>query len=187
MNLRTPPRRERRVLLAELQQSRWAINSNPTGVSHDHRRIPHRSCSSNKLWSVTRGRGYGVLLLRDVLCLRSEYTPIDLSTSSRSSDLGCSTAPRRWAAFADHARYLLMAARQTSIISATAPLAPAFITNAETDPVAFTTPVAFTVPSFEPVPTHDRIVTCTVCSCLFASDRQDNPILLSSSTTQQID
>ena len=69
VNLRIPPRRERRVLFAELQQSRWAINSNPTVVSHYYRRIPHRSCSSNKLRSATCRCGYGVLLLRDVLCL----------------------------------------------------------------------------------------------------------------------
>ena len=36
-------------------------------------------------------------------------------------------------------------------------------------PVAFTTPVAFTIPLFEPAPTHDRFVTCTVCSCQFTS------------------
>ena len=57
-----------------------------------------------------------------------------------------------------------MAARQTSIISATAPPAPALIANAEADPVAPTIPVAFTTP----VPTHDGFVTCTVCSCQFA-------------------
>ena len=69
MNLRTPARRERLVLFAELQQSQVAINSNSTVVSHHYRRIPHRSCSSNKLRSVTCRCEYGVLLLRDVLCL----------------------------------------------------------------------------------------------------------------------
>ena len=45
-----------------------------------------------------------------------------------------------------HTLYLLMAARQTSIISATAPPAPAFVTNVEVDLVVSTIPVAFTVP-----------------------------------------
>ena len=78
-------RQKRRVLFAELQQLRWAINSNSTVASHYYRRIPHRSCSSNKLRSVSCRCGHGVLLLRDVLCL-----------THLSSGLGCSTAPRRW-------------------------------------------------------------------------------------------
>ena len=121
--------------------------------------------------------------------LRTEHTPIDLTHTLLVlliSVLDCTSALGRVCWF--HALYLLMAARQTSIISATAPPDPAFITNAEADPVAFTIPVAFTVQSFEPVPTHSRslrhlhCLLVSVCKC-----RRDNPILLSSSTTQQID
>ena len=121
VNLRTPRRALRRT-----QQSRWAINSNTTVVSHFHRRIPHHSCSSNKLWSVTPRVEYSCCETLSHPPVRTEHTPIDLDAHSfRSSDLGCSTAPRRGCDCRLHTLYLLMAARQTSIISATALPAPA--------------------------------------------------------------
>ena len=104
--------------------------------------------------------------------LRTEHTPIDL-THTLLVLLGCSTAPPRWAASADsHTLYLLMAARQTSIISATAPPAPAFVTNVEVDPVVSTIPVAFTIPSFEPVPTHDSSLALSARVSSQVSPRQ---------------
>ena len=45
VNLRTPLRRERRVLFAELSSQGGRSNSNATVVSHYCRRIPHHSCS----------------------------------------------------------------------------------------------------------------------------------------------
>ena len=74
--------------LRRTQQSRLAINSNHTVVSHYHRRMPHHSCSSNKLWSVTCG--CGVLLLRDALCLTHDltHTLLVLLISGARLDLG---------------------------------------------------------------------------------------------------
>ena len=101
MNLRTPPRRERRVLFAEL--------SNQGG--------------------------------------RSAPTQLFFPTIIDA--------------------YRINRARQTSIISATAPPAPALVTNVVVDPVAFTIPIAFT---------HDHFVTCTASSCQFTDTAKTIPL-----------
>ena len=55
-----------------------------------------------------------------------------------------------------------MAVHQTSIISTTAPPAPAFVTNVEVDPVVSTTPVAFTIPPFSCLNQYPLTITSSL-------------------------
>ena len=107
---------------------------------------------------------------------RTEHTPIDLTHTLlvlliSGARLHLGAWPRL------HALYLLMAARQTSIISATAPPAPAFVTNVEVDPVVSTIPVVSS--QISPRQLHfaraihntaNRLVTTTASSLLTRSD-----------------
>ena len=113
------------------------------------RRTQHILCSPGKPWSVT----CGVLLLRDSLShhLRALFNVCSQALDCASAlDRVCRLQPL----------YLLMAARQTSIITTTAPPpAPTLATIVETEPAVLTSPVV--VFPFVPALQRSHLAKCS--------------------------
>ena len=130
MNLRTPPRREYRTLFAEFS-SQGGRSITPTSLQSPFP-SPHATflvlawqALVRDLWStlVVRYSVFHHLCALFNVCFQA---------------FDCASVLDRVCRF--QLLYLLMAARQTSIITTTAPPVPTLATNVETESAVFTTP-----------------------------------------------
>ena len=125
MNLRTPPRREYRMLFAALRSRDWRSTPNSLQPTHVCRRMQRFSCSpgerlANDPW-------------RTPLCTLSARQSTCCTPSHRFLRRSCTSTLER--ACRTHTSHLLMAARQSSVVAMVAPPATALIMSVAVAPM----------------------------------------------------